>query len=318
MKLHILLNPGANRAAAGPAWPEVEASLRSAGHELRVLAVTTRSEAFACVGEAVGEGAETFVAAGGDGTLQLLVDALMISPSMRDRTSDSPNPGKIRVGAIGMGTSNDFHKPLDTAPRIAGFPCRLKEEGASPRDVIELSITRPDGMHEIRCFLQAAHVGTIAETNQLLTQRHGIFNNLYHFWYKPALLGASAYTVFTYPGFDAEVKCGKETWTGTFTGMSLIKQPYVAGDFKFATNRRPDDGLFDLALCCKVTPWRLIGLIDAFEKKGLSGHENVHFAEASEVSVRFAQPQPIDYDGELIMAIEARWRVIPKALTILG
>ncbi|RCK79085.1 MAG: Transcription regulator [contains diacylglycerol kinase catalytic domain] [Candidatus Ozemobacter sibiricus] len=311
-RLDIFLNPQANRGAAAAAWPRLAEALRAAGRPFKLWTTTGAADVPARVAEAIGQGATCLVAAGGDGMLQLVLDALMAAQDQ------GLAPGTVHLGAIGLGTSNDFHKPIGEAPQLAGVPCRLALETARRRDVIRLDATLPSGEAVVHHLLQASHVGTIPAANHRLTRQRSLANWLYRYWYTGALLLASAQEVLTYRGFRAQVEAGPHRWEGEFTGMSLLKQRFVAGSFTFLTPRTPYDGRLDLALCRKVSVWRLLQLIDAFEKQGLRGHPEVHCVEVDEVAARFEQPLPIDYDGELLDVTAARWRVLPATVSILG
>ncbi len=311
-RLDVFLNPRANRGGAGKAWPAVEAALRETWSQVRVWAGAAAADVAPQVADAIGQGATCLAAAGGDGTLQLVLDAIMAAHGQGLAV------GAVHLGAIGLGTSNDFHKPIGEAPQVVGVPCRLNPDAARPRDVIRLEATLPSGTVVVRHLLQASHAGTIPAANDRLTRQKSLANRLYPYWYSGALMLASAQEVFTYPGFTARVEAGPHRWEGEFSGMSLLKQRFVAGSFIFLTPRTPYDGLLDLALCRRVSPWRLIGLIDAFEKQGMRGHPEVEFAEVTEVTARFAGVQTIDFDGELIDLSAARWKILPGAVSFLG
>jgi diacylglycerol kinase family enzyme len=309
--LCVFLNPAANRGGAGSAWAAVEPQVRAMGWGIRCETPGSAAALPEAVARAVREGETFLVAAGGDGTLQNLLDAIMTRTSPEERS-------RLRLGAIGIGTSNDFHKPLEPRRQVAGFPCRLNPEESVLSDVVKLVVTDATGGTATRYLLQSSHLGTIPAANVRLTQGKGLFGFLYRLWYKAALMVVSAYEVFTYPGFTGEISAGGQTWKGAFSGMSLLKRAHVAGSFVFKTARTADDGKFDLALCDKVTPFRLIALIDEFEKKGMAGHPEVHFQETSQVTARFDTPQPVDFDGEILLTKSAEWSVLPKHLLILG
>lgn len=307
-ELHVFLNPSANRGRADTAWSMVEAELRLAKRGYKLWRSHDRNEMKGHVRTALLEGAGNLVAAGGDGTLQTVLDAYM------ETSCDT----EVAIGSIGIGTSNDFHKPLETAPTMAGFPVRISEERMIDHDLHELAADLPNGETVKRYFLQSSHLGVIPTANHRLTTSGGFFTWLYRHHYQLALGLTAAYTVYKYEGFEADVRCGSESWSGTFSGMSLLKRPNVAGNFVFKTKRQPTDGKLDFALLKKVTPMRLLELTRGFTERGFDGHEEVTFRDAQEVEAKFREPQPVDFDGELLLVTAARWRVIPDAVALLG
>ena len=64
---------------------------------------------------ALRDGTRVFVAAGGDGTVHALVER-----ARRIARHDSRSP-TLPFGVVGLGSSNDFHKPV--ARRCSGFRC---------------------------------------------------------------------------------------------------------------------------------------------------------------------------------------------------
>ena len=75
---------------------------------------------------ALDDGIRTFIAAGGDGTVNALVDALV-------RLRGTIALDDLTLGAIGLGSSNDAHKPVER--EIGGIPVRIDAQRALPRDV---------------------------------------------------------------------------------------------------------------------------------------------------------------------------------------
>ncbi|MBF0410511.1 MAG: hypothetical protein HQM10_24410 [Candidatus Riflebacteria bacterium] len=309
----IFLNPAANRAASEKAWQKIENGMRSRGIKYNLHKSTSRENMISLVHDAVSRGSRRLIAAGGDGTLQTLLDALM--PRLE---SEPALIEKIVIGSLGIGTSNDFHKPFTDERRFEGYPCRLNEEKKSLNDVIKVHIVHPDGSNSERYFCQSSSIGLIPVTNDLLTQQKGFFNFLYRNIYSIGMPLATLYVLCTYSGFEARVKISGETFEGIFSGMTVLKRPHMAGNFVFATKRSVSDGLVDYALCSKVSALRSLNLSVAFQEKGFAGHPEVTFRETDKISASFSRPQIVEFDGELSSATEVHWKVLPKVVSILG
>ena len=81
----------------------------------------------------IAEGARNFVAAGGDGTMNLALNALLNAPGRAGIAS----PEELRFGAVGLGSSNDFQKPYVSDGRVeaGGIHCRLDFDRATAHDI---------------------------------------------------------------------------------------------------------------------------------------------------------------------------------------
>ncbi|HKE65136.1 MAG TPA: diacylglycerol kinase [Micromonosporaceae bacterium] len=103
----VLINPSAGRGRHRSAVPVVLDRLRTTGREVRVLAAESADAALSAAHDAVAGGAGAVVAMGGDGTVNLALQAVAGTG--------------IPFGAVPMGTGNDFVReiglPLD--PRSA-------------------------------------------------------------------------------------------------------------------------------------------------------------------------------------------------------
>lgn len=108
-RLRIIAN---GKAASDPALREAVYSLRHTGVELEMRVTWEGGDAVRFAGEAVREGVDTVIAAGGDGTINEVVTGMLVAPVER-----LPS-----LGILPMGTANDFATacglPLDILPAL--------------------------------------------------------------------------------------------------------------------------------------------------------------------------------------------------------
>src|SRR5688572_11566811 len=109
----VLANPTAGRGRYRNALPAVLTALRSSGRPVEVLAAGNAVDAVAACHKAIGDGAAALVAVGGDGTLNLALQA-------------AAGTG-VPFGIVPGGTGNDFAAqmgmatdPVAAAGQIAG------------------------------------------------------------------------------------------------------------------------------------------------------------------------------------------------------
>src|SRR3990172_6041274 len=114
----IVVNPAASGGKGLRKWREIEPAVHERVGAAQVLVAASRSSAEAAVRTALLAGETDFVAAGGDGTVNLLVQAIM-------ELGAQSLLGSVRLGAIGLGSSNDFHKPFRQDRLVRNVPVRL-------------------------------------------------------------------------------------------------------------------------------------------------------------------------------------------------
>ena len=98
MKIAVLANPGAGRGRHRAEVPVALERLRATGHDVRVLAADGADEALDACRDAVADGAGALVAIGGDGTVNLAMQAVAGTG--------------VGFGAIPAGTGNDFVREI--------------------------------------------------------------------------------------------------------------------------------------------------------------------------------------------------------------
>ena len=121
----VLLNPAARHGRAGRLWDRVrhEVEQRFDSSVVPTDPGGTWKRNVRC---SLRAGTRVFVAAGGDGTVHALAGAIV-------EARDGVPLGDICLGAVGLGSSNDFHKPFERLR--SGIPLRLDMDRATPRDL---------------------------------------------------------------------------------------------------------------------------------------------------------------------------------------
>lgn len=138
-RVAILLNPAAGRGRHAAAMPIVLDRLRGSGHHVEVLRSETIDAALDACRDAVASGVSALIAAGGDGTVNLALQAVAGTG--------------VAFGAIPMGTGNDFVREvgLPTDP-VAAAETIVAALATGTRRPIDLAHMVPAGDGEPRWF----------------------------------------------------------------------------------------------------------------------------------------------------------------------
>ena len=163
----IFLNPAAGGGRALDRWDGIAPRLASLnGIQLHLL--DGQADGLQVLIDAVQRGETEIVAAGGDGTVNAVLTMLM-QPALRD------NPGRLTFGAIGLGSSNDFHKPATDT--VEDCPCKLDFAHARLRDVGMLT-AEVNGTRVYRYFISNASIGATADANREFNEPDRLLDQL--------------------------------------------------------------------------------------------------------------------------------------------
>ena len=299
----VLLNPHANGGQAAHRWKKVlqAPAAKALGLEDAPCFQGPPSEAQAWVEGQLQAGAKRFLAAGGDGTVHLALNALL---DARSRVPGS-HPS---LGALGLGSSNDFHKPYAPAlgrARIAGFPARVDFHHAFPHDVGEVLV---DGERRLR-FVINASAGVTAQANHFFNTAGAAFRLLKRVSVGAAILVAALSTFARYRHVDLDIAADGRTCGGArLSNLGIVKNPCFAGSFRYPAGPGPDSGSFGVFL---LEGLGTLGLVRSL--LGLSvGRFHGRSFRARTLGLRSPLPFALETDGEVCLTRSARFSVLPK------
>jgi diacylglycerol kinase family enzyme len=246
----VLLNPRAGGGRAGRRWREVEPEVhRRLGSY--VLVTAGRPTLDEEVGRLVREGTRDFVAAGGDGTVNLLVEALIAG------TDVSVLPC-LRLGAVGLGSSNDFHKPGEAEPKVRGVPLKLQRAGARLHDVGRLRYLDDRGAERVRHWIINASIGTTAEANRLFNHPNTVLRVLKRISPWRGIIYTAVREIVEYRSRPMVLSLDDGVPLKVLVkNLGIVKNPHFSGDLCYDSPYEPDSGYFYVHLLEQVSAPRL-------------------------------------------------------------
>ena len=179
----VVVNPGARHGTGRQRWQRVRRAVEER-FEPEVMLLEGERSLDQSVERALREGIRAFVAAGGDGTVHALVNAIG-----RGRAGIAWSA--LSLGAVGLGSSNDFHKPCRSW--CEGVPILLGP--AAPRDVARALYLDEGGVVQQRLFLVSASLGVTACANAFFNRGDALLRFLKRWWVGGAIAYAAARSV---------------------------------------------------------------------------------------------------------------------------
>lgn len=240
---------------------------------------------------AAGDGWTHFAVVGGDGTLNVVVDALM-----KKEWSSPPV-----VALLPSGTGSDFARTFALPQRLEEASAHLVGERTYPVDV-----GIAEGSWGTRAFVNEVQAGLGAATA-------GISERL------PRRIGAAKYQIAfwaTLPGFAAaqvRVQAGRRSYEGAALAVVAANGQFFGGGLNIAPKASLRDGKLDV----QAFNIRRRNAVPVFQKikVGMHGsHPGVHRMAAEEVSVECELPWPVEADGEPLGVTPLKARIIPNGI----
>ncbi|WP_431957863.1 diacylglycerol/lipid kinase family protein [Nocardia lijiangensis] len=319
----VILNPQSNAGTALQRWQPVEHALRDRHPGMTVELPGDADQAVKLVRahlEATDNGRgttddtalEVIVAAGGDGMVNLVLNAIM------DPDTDRPRRGaeRIALGAIGLGSSNDFHKPLRPAATIADVAVRVDAARAETVDVGKATMVLPDGTRAVRYFLLNASMGLVAAGNDSFNHATGALAWLKSRNVEAAIIATALRNIATHRPLRLEVRGTDWAHTAPITNIGVLKSVHFAGGMYYDTPVTRTDGRFDVNIWAAAGRLRILGLIAGLYRGAFASSPLAICHRDTTVELRPERPAPLELDGEITLVESARLEVLPRVLKV--
>ncbi len=261
------------------------------------------TEADDAIRAALGRGESRIVAAGGDGTVNHALNAII---NATDGTPDK----SIIFGAVGLGSSNDFHKPFNSGKKYRGIPYLLDFNCASARDIGRIQL---DGGGQ-RYFIINASIGIVAEGNRFFNDPDKVLKRLKRLGATPAIIYSALASCAKYKSISVTLEiAGLPPETLKIANVGIAKNPNFSGNLNYGGKADYSNGFFDL----HVYPARSFGgllllLVHLMRNKA----DDPDVLRAGRLKICSTGEFLVEFDGEVMTARRARFVVEREMLTV--
>ncbi len=291
MKTTIICNPGAGSV-------EDRRSIREKLEQLpgaQVRFTENEGDAGRLARDAIGQGKELVVAAGGDGTLNEVLNGI------------AEQANQIQVGLVPLGTGNDFARTLKLPDSIEDCIDILRAGKSRPLDLVRFT------GEKVRYFVNVSAGGFSGTVDEKLTPE------IKKTWGPLAYLRSAAEALPELKGYRTTIVLDEgEPIELELYNAVVANGRFVAGGTEVAPEALVDDGLLDLVLVPK-RPMSKIALVTA--RMLLGKHLNcdgIIFHRAAKISITSQPGMWFNVDGETVGNEPALFEVLPKALRFVA
>jgi diacylglycerol kinase (ATP) len=308
MRVLVVMNPYANHHRAVGKSRSVESALSSAGLDYKIVTTQSRGDAKRIAASA--SGVDAVIAAGGDGTVNEVINGLL---SVAGEGTSQP------VGILPLGTGNDF-SDMTNLPRDLNAAAKVIAEGSTRQiDAGLVSYSTNNGSGKVseqwsnRYFDNSC--GVAMEPSVALEVES-----------MKRLSGNMRYIVGVIRGFlklkawHIEVHWDGGCFESPTLLLSVANSPRTGGLFNIAPNALLDDGLLDVVFAPDMPKLEALTILPRLVKGSHINHEKITTLRTTRLWIRSVPGTPMHVDGELVTesATVANYQVLPGKITLLS
>ena len=260
----------------------------------RKLRLTRRAgEAESYARDAIRAGSDYVIAAGGDGTLNEVINGIAPPGHM----------GRIRVGIVPLGTANDFARTIGLPASVDDNIDILRAKQTAPIDLVRV---RSDWK---RYFVNVSAGGFSGLVDEKLTPE------IKSTWGPLAYLRSAAAALPELRGYHTNIVFDDgERLMIELYNVIVANGQFVAGGLPIAPQADLRDGLLDVILVPSRSPAKMMLLAAEMLLGNHLSSNAVIFRRAKKISVRSRPGMWFNVDGELIGNDPAVFQILPGAL----
>jgi YegS/Rv2252/BmrU family lipid kinase len=301
--IFVILNPEAGHGNGARARPTIEQLLTRHGLSYDLVCTECPGHAVELTRQAVQAGVDVIISAGGDGTLNEVINGLMES-----RQPGTPLPA---LGVLGVGRGNDFGGSLGL-PANLEQACQVIVDGY--RRWIDIGRVAGGIYPQGRYFGNCVGVGfdAVGTIEAAKLPRWGGFMSFMVAIFK---------TIFLYNHAPlATIEYGDQSITQRSLMISIMNGRRVGGGFYMAPNSQPDDGLLDLCIAEQMSSFQIIRMIPHFMHGTQASQKTIKTGQAAKIVIKAKDgPLPTQTDGEIIstQGMHLEIELLPRQIEII-
>ncbi len=294
MRICVIFNP----AAKGEKAKRFHRHLDAIGADCVLRPTSSPGAGRRLATEAVSEGHETIVAAGGDGTLNEVLNGI----------GDAPDGfARARLAVLPLGTANVFAREIRMPIHLGRAWQVIRNAREIIIDLAEAEFAT-DGKLQRRLFVQLAGAGVDARAVELVD------------WSLKKRTGFLAYVAAGLKAVrEAKTEICVSTRAGSGTGEQVVigNGRLYGGPFVLFPQARLEDGVLN---CCVIprASWAAVAACAWGAVTGtLSRRAGMRHFQADAISLTSSARTPLEIDGELVGELPATFSVRRRALRVI-
>jgi diacylglycerol kinase (ATP) len=267
-----------------------------------VFETRSRTDAFDFSARAVSENYDLIVAAGGDGTINQVVNGMLKSNALAEQLPV--------LTILPVGSGNDFARTVNITLRGEDLKKRLTSLTPNWIDVGLITFQKDSQEHH-SYFINVASAGMAPDVLSRMSSG------------KKRLGSAIAYyvailvTFWSYRCMNVTVKTSAWQWNDKLRTLAIGNGKFFGSGLCIAPDAKPDDGVFSAFVCGAVSVLDFIRYTNTLKSSRKITHPKIEYKTTKKLELTSESPCRIEADGELLGFLPARVEVIRGRIKFL-
>jgi YegS/Rv2252/BmrU family lipid kinase len=293
-----IVNPASGSSRSGQRWPQVAEALGQAGVAIDTVLTAAPGDGRAIARRAVIEGRRRILAAGGDGSVNDVLNGIMTIPR--------PPEDLVTLAPIPLGTGNDWARSLGMPRDPAGIAATIAAEDTFPHDVglLEFAVDA-SGRPQRHWFINIAGAGF---------DSHVIARLPTHVPTRFAYLRGALTELTRYRAPRFRITADSGTVDERLLLTFVANGQYCGNRMHIAPHARLDDGRFEVIAIRGVSLLKALFKLPKLYRGELQGDPLLWEACGARIRIETDTTEAVQADGQVVGQTPVEISVQPRAL----
>ena len=301
---YIIINPVAGKGKIFKDWELLESLLHKYNIPFEESYTTHKCHALELTKQAVDRGFRSFIAVGGDGTLNEITNALI-------QHSDY-EPEQFSLAMIPTGTGNDWSKTFGIPDKYEEAIKMIAKDYTMLQDIGKVSYKERDGSLKERYFINGAGIGYDARVAEKVNKDKEK-NHTGTFLYMKNLMS----TLIKYNFYDIILTIDDREYSSELFSLSLGIGKYIGGGMMMMPGAVPDSGCLDITLVKKISKVDVIKNVKNLYDGSFVKHPSVELMRGRKIVVDTDKDVGLEADGEILGDPPYTFEILPQMLNVV-
>lgn len=299
----LLINPHAGGSKGKRDKGKILSLLQENGFSYNLLTSEYPKHAITLAKEAVESGARKFIVAGGDGTLNEVLNGVFLQKTCL--------PEDVVIGMIPVGTGNDWIKTFGIPNNYSQAILKIKEGRTFVQDIGKLTFSESGEEHS-RYFSNMAGFGfdaLVAQKANKMKENGKSGLRVY--------LQSLAAAYLQYKIRKVNIQIDGEKVEDLIFSASVGIGKYNGGGMKQAPDAIPNNGIFEVTLIKKIGLWGILTNLAGLYSGTYVKDPRVVCYKAKEVFIESENPLAGEVDGESLGKSQFHVEILPRKFHVI-